>query len=59
MGSKLCACVGIARAMRPGEQERKDDGVLGIDCDAVGVVRHVLHFVMCPCDAPQAGLSRH
>ena len=52
--NELCACVGTARAMCCGEQERRNDGVLGTDCNAVGVVSHVLHFVMCPCDAPQA-----
>ena len=56
---KLYACVGSARAMRRGEQERKDDGVLGTDCNVVGVVSNVLYLIMCSYDAPQAGLSTH
>lgn len=42
-----------------GEWKRKDDDLLGFDCNAAGVVSNVLYSVVCSCDASQAGVSRH
>lgn len=56
---KVCVCVETTRAVYFGEQKRKDDGVLGFDGNAAGVVSNVLHSVVCSCDVSQAGMSRY